>query len=300
MRYTFCTIDHVAATAWLRAGLIVAYQHAIGNSKKFRWVFGKNNIEDSLSNATKDDCFIFIKRFNNEIYSDTLLRARDKCGKIILDTSDDFSEENLGIWTQINDAVICDTNSAVSVLDNQGFKNIIKIDHIHSNCTKEFSQKRKRINALNVAGYVGLPQQLSNSEKISSFFTKRGLAWYQASPNISNNEYHSAILDLGIIYHDEKMKLRLKPHNKLMNLYSYGIPVFFSPYESYLEVTKEVPELQQMCVSSCEEIFSKFEELFYNQNFQKNSNAAFELSKNYHVTQYERCYRSLINFIENS
>ena len=297
MKYTFCTIDGGAGTAWLRAGMIVKYMN-FENKRQARWLYDQNNIKESLKAAGKDDCYIFIKTgFDEGIIS----AAKERCGKVILDISDDFSDGKTSLWTEVADAILYDTDHADQLLEKKGYKNRIKINHLHSNFDQNFSQLRKIINSPKKIGYLGLQSQFSKSQEIIKFVTGFGFGWYQANPNLQNNNLHTAELDMQIVFNENNSdSLRLKPHNKLMNAYSFGIPTLFSPYDSYVEVTKNSQVLSQFCCHGLEDLKEKFAFIVSNEDlFKHASEECFALSTQYHVSKYETCYSGLFRLVES-
>lgn len=299
MRYTFCTIDEGAGTAWLRAGMIVKFINA-ENKKNARWIFGQKNIRDSLTNVNKDDCYVFIKTGFDE---DIILLAKEKCGKIILDISDDFSDGKTSIWTEVADAILYDTDFASGILESKGYKNRLKVYHLHSNFDDNFNQLRKKVHFIKKIGYLGMDKQLDRNHDLIKLVTNLGFGWYQANPNFKNNIQHSVELDLKIVYNEnfQNHNLKIKPHNKMMNAYSFGIPVLFSPYDSYVEVTKNSELLSSFCCKNFEELNQKLIEVITNNDlYRKASEECFSLSKDYHVSKYEACYKALFDFVENT
>jgi len=299
MKYTFCTIDNGAGTAWLRAGMLVKFMIA-EKKREAKWVFGQNNIKESLKSANKDDCYIFIKTGFDD---NTIFLSKEKCGKIILDISDDFSETKTKTWVETADAVLYDTDFSNTILEYRGYRNRLKINHLHSNFDDNFNQIRKKSTFIKKIGYLGVQKQLDRNQDLISLINVLGLGWYQANPNYHNNILHTIELDLKIIYNEntQNQNLKIKPHNKMMNAYSFGIPVLFSPYDSYVETVKNSELLSEFCCKDFDELKQKLMIILKNEQlYQKSSEECFSLSRNYHVSKYESCYKKLFEFIEQT
>jgi len=302
IRYTFCTADFGAGTSWLRAGMISSYMKVEGK-RPCRWI-SYDQIDESLENAGKEDCYIFLKPGKIE---EQVLKAKKIVRNIILDPSDnEVGVNNNPFWKEVADLVLYDTDHQRSFFVISGIKKLAKIRHLHSNFdlnnNKGQSQVRKKIDQIATVGYMGLPGQIDENYKIIDLITKTGLGWYQASPNPMNNNYHTQLIDCQIVHLNKESslsKLLMKPHNKMMNCFSFGIPCVFSPYSSYMETVRGIESLEWLAADTVENKISKILNLAQDQHLLSTvTKHAFELSLDYHVSKYENCYSSLFDFVE--
>lgn len=298
MRIIFCTLDRGAGTAWLRAGMISQFINFEGK-RESHWTT-REELSKSLENLKSDDCVIFVKFGFGE---DLVKEVRRRCRFVFLDPSDDRTVLNTSYWTDLVDGVLHDTEHQKNLLSELGYKQIIQIEHMHSNFDSKFNQVRKPITSPIVAGYMGLPNQLDCSQEIIEKITKTGIGWYQASPNIQSNAIHTLCIDCQIVHVDQNERreicLKTKPHNKLMNCLSYGIPSLSSPYDSYVRVLKDNKLLINMIADTVDRKVEKLLTLFTNQKlYVEVSNECFSLSQKYHVSNYRNCYSGLFELLE--
>ena len=140
------------------------------------------------------------------------------------------------------------------------------------------------------------------------FCEKNNLKWYQSQPSVSDNENHTLKIDLGCInFTGDKERIGgtitvTKPSAKLLNLFSYGIPTLFSPYESYIDAIASYGfnDLLWCCCSTKEAMFDKINILIKDDKLYKElSDQAFDLSKNYHISNTMYIYKELIDYMES-
>jgi hypothetical protein len=112
-------------------------------------------------------------------------------------------------------------------------------------------------------------------------------------------------LDLGCIHFtDDKQRVggtitNTKPSAKLLNMFSYGIPVLFTPYESYLDAISlsGFEDLYWCCCSSKHSMYDKISILSKDSEFYKHlSNLSYDLSRNYHIYKGTQIYKDLIDY----
>jgi hypothetical protein len=302
IRYTFCTADLGAGTAWLRAGMIASYMNVEGK-RECRWI-SYDQVSESLETAGKDDCYIFLKPGS---IKEEVLKAKQIVRNIILDPSDYESGVNDNpFWKDAADLVLYDTDHQRSFFEGAGIKSLAKIRHLHSNFDLKnnngLSQIKKKIDSIQTVGYMGLASQIDENSKIVDLITRSGLGWYQASPNPLNNIYHTQLIDCQIVHVNKESRrntLVMKPHNKMMNCFSFGIPCVFSPYDSYMETVRGIESLEWLAADTVDKKISKIINLAQDrQLLAAVTNQSFELSLNYHVSKYETCYSKLFEFVE--
>jgi len=255
------------------------------------------------SGARKDDVVVFVKY-------DRLGQAQavKKTGaRVILDVVDSKKH-----WKQHRDhldGLIVNTQTQAEIIKNRDNfdKPIFKIPHILTNFKKDLQgQVRKQIpDKIKTVGYLGVPQTFTDMHLFQNFCSQNNLSWYTSQPSIDSNESATLKLDLGCIYFCGDVD-RIggtisisKPSAKLLNLFSYGIPALFSPYESYLdEIGKsDYPDLLWGCCNTPAAMFDKIKILKDNPKFYRElSNQSYEMSRKYHISNTVKIYKDLISF----
>ena len=307
MKITFFTLDKEAGTAWLRAGMIAHYLN-FENKRKSQWVSLqelKNSpdivVDNFIKSLGKDDCVVFVKTLYEE---DLVKQIRDRCGLVILDPSDDTRIKERLYWKDLVDGVLYDTDYQKTQLELLGYKNPLEVKHLHSNFDSNFKQIRKLQSPIHIVGYLGLTQQFDNLEDAVKKITNVGLGWYQASPNPKTNNIHTTRLDCQIVHvnktENREYALKTKPHNKLINCLSFGIPTIYSPYDSYLKAVKSYPTLEWLCDESLDNKIKKLLMMIFDQNLHKKAcDESFDLSRRYHVSNYQNCYEGMFQLIDS-
>lgn len=255
------------------------------------------------ASVSSEDTVVFVKY-------DRLGQSSDvkKTGaKVILDVVD--SKKHWKLHRDSLDGLIVNTDTQMRIIRSRDKfdKPIFKIPHIITNFNSDLvGQVRKELpkKLINV-GYMGVDKTFSDMDFFASFCRENNLKWYSAQPSIHSNESETLRLDLGCIYYvgdEERVGGTIsisKPSAKLINLFSYGIPALFSPYESYLDAIALTghTDLLWCCCNTKEAMFDKIKILIDNYNLYKSLSAqAFEMSKYFHISNTENIYKSLIEY----
>jgi len=256
-----------------------------------------------LNSVDSNDTVIFVKY-------DRLGQSRGvkKTGaKVILDVVD--SKKHWKQHRESLDALIVNTDTQIKIISarDKFKKPIIKIPHIITNFSKDLAgQTRKKLpEKIKNVGYLGVADTFSCMPDFSSFCKNNNLNWQTSQPTINSNEHDTLKIDLGCIFFvgdKERIGGTLsisKPSAKLINLFSYGIPALFSPYESYLDAiaASGYTDLLWCCCNTKEAMFDKIKVLMENHDLYKElSSQAYEMSKNYHISNTSKIYKDLIKF----
>jgi hypothetical protein len=256
------------------------------------------------STVSKEDTVVFVKY--DKLNKSSLVKKTG--AKVVLDVVDSKKH-----WMQHRgnlDALIVNTKSSELIIRNRfNFeKPIFKIPHILTNFSKDLlSQERKQLpERPRTIGYMGVNETFSDPQEFQKFAESNNMRWYQSSPNIHTNESLTKELDLGCIYFDERKEriggtlTMTKPSAKLLNLFSYGIPALFTPYESYVDAVIG-NELLSWCIcASKEAMFDKVKIIYENPSLYKAlSKESFNLSKKYHISNADSIYNDLLNFVRS-
>jgi len=236
--------------------------------------------------------------------------VKNKGAKVVLDIVDSKTIHKSEDLRQSIDALIVNTASSRRIIkSNFNFnKPIFKIPHIITNFNKDLkTQVRKSLPKIpKTLGYLGVRETFTDIDYFNSFCTKNDLNWYNAQPSITDNESHTLNIDLGCInFTGDKERIGgtltiTKPSAKLLNLFSYGIPTLFSPYESYIDAITSYGfnDLLWCCCSTKEAMFDKIDILMKDHDlYRELSDQAFDLSRNYHISNTSNIYKELIDYI---
>ena len=257
------------------------------------------------SSVSKDDTVVFVKY-------DRLGQSGEvkKTGaKVVLDVVDSKKH-----WKQHRnnlDALIVNTDTQSTIIKSRDCfeREIFKIPHIITNFEDDLiGQKRKALpEKINTIGYLGVDKTFTEMNSFADFCDKNNLRWHSSQPSIHSNESETLRLDLGCIYFigdEERVGGTIsisKPSAKLINLFSYGIPALFSPYESYLDAISSTGYLDLLwcCCNTKEAMFDKIKILSENRDLYKSlSDQAFEMSKHFHISNTLKVYKSLIEYAD--
>jgi len=251
----------------------------------------------------KDDVVVFVKY-------DRLNQAKlvKKTGaRVILDVVD--SKKHWKQHRDYLDGLIVNTQTQVEIIRNRDnfVKPIFKIPHILTNFEKDLvGQVRKQLpDRIKTVGYLGVAKTFTDMPLFQNFCSQNNLDWYTNQPSIDINETATLKLDLGCIYFcGDTARVGgtisiSKPSAKLLNLFSYGIPALFSPYESYLDEIGQsnYPDLLWGCCNTPAAMFDKIKILQDNPKFYHElSNQSYEMSRKYHISNTVKIYKDLILF----
>ena len=227
--------------------------------------------------------------------------------KVVLDVVDSKKH-----WMQHRDnldALIVNTDSSRHIIKNiHNFnKPMFKIPHILTNFDKDYvGQKRKDLPlSPKTIGYLGVADTFTDDNSFIDFCSQNNLKWYQWQPTINSNEVSTLKIDLGCInFTHEKERIGgtytiTKPSAKLLNMFSYGIPALFSPYESYIDAitAHNYTELLWCVCGSKYAMLDKIKILKNDKSLYAHlSNLSFELSKNFHISNTCNIYKELLEF----
>ena len=145
--------------------------------------------------------------------------------------------------------------------------------HPHSNCSNIFNpyspigfndqnlksnevilkeaskQHYKQIETINILGYMGRPKYCHNLTALNrccyelSHKLGRTVGFYSSNPGINNNFQMSQIVDFGLIhlyrFESNRIWYDHRSSNKILALWSLGIPCIFSKLPTYMNILKE-------------------------------------------------------------
>ena len=254
--------------------------------------------------VNNSDIVVFVKYDN---YNQSIV-AKESGAKVFLDVVD--SKKHWKRHKEHLDGLIVNTKSQIEIMKNidKFDKPIIKIPHIMTNFLSNYEgQVRKQIpKEIKTIGYLGVSKTFTDMFLFEQFCKDSKLEWYVDQPSINTNQNSTLKLDLGCIHYlgdTERVGGTIsisKPSGKLINMFSYGIPVLFTPYESYLDEigNSEFSGLLWCCCNTAAAMFDKVNILRNNWDFYKElSDEAYEFSKKYHVSNAPGLYSEITKFI---
>lgn len=258
------------------------------------------------TSVTEKDVVVFVKY-------DRLSQSKivkDTGARVVLDVVD--SKKHWKQHRDYLDALIVNTKTQVEIIQKRdGFdKPIMKIPHIITNFNDDLKgQNRKNVpGKLSTLGYLGVPDTFTSMGLFETFCQQNGYAWRTEQPSIDTNEQATLALDLGCIHYTgdkERVGGTLsisKPSAKLINLFSYGIPALYTPYESYLDEVgaSGYADLLWGCCNTPAAMFDKINILRDNMDFYSDlSNQAYDMSRKYHISNTKQIYKELIEYSSN-
>ena len=233
--------------------------------------------------------------------------VKQKGGRVILDVVDS-KKHWMGIRDYI-DALIVNTDSSEMIIRNRfNFEGeIFKIPHIITNFTKDLEgQVRKKLPKVpKNLGYIGVSETFTDNLFFKSFCDENDMNWLFTSASVSSNENSSLQIDLGCInFTHEKERIggtytMTKPSAKLINLFSYGIPALFTPYESYLDAIVSYGDKKLLwCVCPTKyAMLDKVKILIENPDLYHDlSDRSFALSRKLHISETKNIYSEIIDY----
>lgn len=151
--------------------------------------------------------------------------------------------------------------------------------------------------AIKTAGYIGLPDQLSNHQEIESLLARFGIVFYSKNP-LKREECirDISVLDLGIIFLKDSERanpvLKYKPNTKLTNFQSFGIPTISVPYHSFIEFGGDswIKSVESNFMKDLESLLSSSQR---GEKIEDLSIRSIENSKNYSLDKICEIYLSL-------
>jgi len=298
MSIIFVLDNLTAGNAYIRGMLVTVGMKAKSIDAKYIVAneFNPNSVNES-------DTVVFVKY-------DRLGQSsgvKKKGAKVVLDIVD--SKKHWMLHRDNLDALIVNTESSKSIIRNRfNFKKpIFKIPHILTNFSKDLKgQKRKNLpNKPKTLGYVGVSETFTDAKFYENFCNNNNLKWHQREASITTNEASTMEIDLGCInFSHESSRIggtytMTKPSAKMLNLFSYGIPALFSPYESYIDAisSHNYHDLLWCVCGSKHTMIDKAKILIEDQGLYKSmSNMSYELSKNFHISNTVNIYKQLLDF----
>ena len=287
-----------AGNAYIRG--ILPVNSMVANNIDAKYVVAS---EFKPSRVSSEDTVVFVKY--DRLFQSKAVKYQG--ASVVLDIVD--SKKHWKQHRDFIDALIVNTESQRKILINfDNFtKPIFKIPHILTNHYEDLKgQLRKQLpKSPKTIGYLGVKDTFSEMDEFESFSNANGYEWYHSQPNIYNNEIETLKLDLGCIHFTEDKQrvggtlTNTKPSAKLINMFSYGIPVLFTPYESYLDAISLAgfEDLYWCCCSSKHAMYDKISILSKDSEFYKHlSNLSYELSRNYHIYKGTQIYKDLIDY----
>jgi hypothetical protein len=288
MRLIFILYDYVAGSMQMHGNFVIeALRRAGVNVKAMLYTDFKKPENDSI--------YVLVKVMQDP-QKDIVKKIRSKSNSLIVyDPIDNFNWDNLKLGFHY---IIANNEAhAVEIKKHTNAKTII-IPHFHTNLTR----KRKEITEINTIGCIGSTIQLCGVKQIVDECILRNLKWYSAvSDNPKEVEQQTLKLDVSLIYINEEINNRglllkntiaFKPTTKLINVLSYGIPCFFTPYNSYLEIVQKTPELEWFIINNIEQAFKKIDKLRSNPDLlNKMCELVFKAAEPYHLDNCHKYYR---------
>jgi hypothetical protein len=233
--------------------------------------------------------------------------VKDTGAKVVLDVVD--SKKHWKQHREYLDALIVNTRSQVEIITHRDKfdKPIFKIPHIMTNFSPDMQGQTRRSfpNKLSTIGYLGVPATFTNMQHFEEFCAQHDYEWYTRQPSVDTNERYTMRLDLGCIYYTGDTDrvggtiTMSKPSAKLINLFSYGIPTLYTPYESYLDEigVADYPDLLWGCCNTPAAMFDKINILSENMDFYYDlSDQAYHMSRRYHISNTEHIYKDLLEY----
>lgn len=167
------------------------------------------------------------------------------------------------------------------------------IPHHHLN----FKQERKYfgIGKIKTAGYVGLPEQLTNKEKIEKILNKYGIDFITNPGNDYNSSYNTLTqLQLGITNLNSTFKEafnQCKPNTKLSNFQSFGIITLCNENFSF----KQFGGNGYLKHENLNQFEDNLKVIIGNKDLRKKiSDDSFENSKSFHIDLIKCLYEKII------
>lgn len=298
MSIIFVLDNLVAGNAYIRGMLVVMGMKA--KSIDAEYVVAKDFNPTTVS---ENDTVVFVKYDRLGQSSE----VKKQGAKVVLDIVD--SKKHWFTHRDNLDALIVNTESSKSIIRNRfNFKKpIFKIPHILTNFSKDLaSQKRKSLSSKpKTLGYIGVSETFTDSNFFENFCNSNGLKWYQSEASVATNDASTMEIDLGCInFSHESDRIggtytMTKPSAKLLNLFSYGIPALFSPYESYIDAISSYGyhDLLWCVCGSKHAMVDKVKILIDDHELYKAmSNMSYELSKNFHISNAVNIYKQLLDY----
>jgi hypothetical protein len=298
MSIIFVLDNLVAGNAYIRGMLVVMGMKA--KSIDAEYVVAK---DFNPKTVNENDTVVFVKYDRLGQSSEVKKRG----AKVVLDIVD--SKKHWLAHRDNLDVLIVNTESSKSIIRNRfDFKKpIFKIPHILTNFSKDLTgQKRKSLPIKpRTLGYIGVSETFTDSKFFENFCNSNSLRWDQRGASVATNESSTMEIDLGCInFSHESDRIggtytMTKPSAKLLNLFSYGIPALFSPYESYIDAISSYNyhDLLWCVCGSKHAMIDKVKILIEDQELYKAlSSMSYELSKNFHISNTVNIYKQLLDF----
>jgi len=177
-----------------------------------------------------------------------------------------------------------------------GSQNVFIIPHHHLN----FNQKRYYAGEdITTAGYLGLPEQLTNYDEIASTFKKHNIRFI-TNPG---NDYNDCLkmlknIQVGIVNMNNKFSKTFrecKPNTKLTNYQSFGIITLCNESESF----RQFGDNQYLKHENLNQLEKNLNLLLGDSMLRCNiSDKGFENSKKYHIKEVVKLYVNMVEQIK--
>jgi hypothetical protein len=198
----------------------------------------------------------------------------------------------------VYDFFIVNNDLCKSELEQFIKKPIFVIPHHTTNTDYKKINLNKKVTKI---GYVGLPEQLSQADKIINFCKEKNIDFVNVSP--STREKCDEIfmsLDIGLIFLDESSHSstvieaikKYKPNTKLSNFQSYGIPTISIPYESFDQFGYNA----YIKIQNIDELIENLNILIDDVDQRKFlSDSSYEVAKRFHIDEIVKLYKNIAN-----
>lgn len=180
-------------------------------------------------------------------------------------------------------------------------KKVYVIPHHNCNFKKIHNEKRKP----KKLGYIGLPEQSINSDKMNSFCRKLDITF-----SIEDVTEHASLdsafskIDIGLVFFEKDSSkkdlqekiLNYKPGTKLSNFQSYGIPTVCLPYESF----KQFGENQCRYINFMNELEFEVEKLVRDEEWYNDlSQNSIPIGEKFHIDNVVQYYKKISEDMKN-
>lgn len=171
--------------------------------------------------------------------------------------------------------------------------------------TTNLDSKKIKINEnVTKIGYVGLPEQLGQTDKIIKFCKEKHVEFINVHPKTREEcDKIFMSLDIGVVFLDESSHSshiveaikKYKPNTKLSNFQSYGIPTISVDYESYEQFGGNA----YLKINNIDELFFQLDSLINDYNQRKVlSDVSYEIGKQFHIDEIIKLYKNSVNDLE--
>ena len=197
---------------------------------------------------------------------------------------------------EIYDFFIVNNDACKSEIQGLIKKPVYVIPHHTTNLDQKKIVVKEKVTKI---GYVGLPEQLSQAEKIVNFCSKKNVEFISVHPS-TREECDKVFLslDIGVIFVDESSHSayiidaikKYKPNTKLSNFQSYGIPTISVPYESFEQFGGDA----YVKIQNIDELIKSLNTLIDDFSQRKTlSERSYEVAKQFHIDEIVKLYKNI-------